>query len=258
MASQLAPGDFTGLANNYAQNRPGYSELILPALSGLLALEPGSLRAADVGAGTGIWTKMLYDYGIRDISAVEPNDDMRAQGQIYTSNTSICWTSGTGESTGLDSSSFDIISMASSFHWVDFDKGVKEFHRILKEKGIFVSLWNPRIVSKCPLLQRIEDHISYLKPDIVRQSSGLSGITQGLSERLANCGLFSNVIYLESPHTVQMSIQRYLGAWQSVNDLRVQLGEELFSSFLTYVIDQTRDLDFITAYYQTRCWVAIK
>ena len=38
------------------------------------------INAADVGAGTGIFSKCLFDQGIRDIVAVEPNKKMREAG----------------------------------------------------------------------------------------------------------------------------------------------------------------------------------
>ena len=55
---------------------------------------------------------------------------------------------------------------------------------------------------------------------------------------------------------IKMSPARYLGAWRSVNDLRVQLGGEKFDSFLAFVECQIKDLEAIEATYLTRAWSA--
>ncbi|MFD6951333.1 methyltransferase domain-containing protein [Nocardiopsis sp. NPDC060348] len=63
-----------------------------------------------------------------------------------------------GEDTGLPSHSCDIVTMASSFHWVDFDAGLKEFHRILRPGGWFVALGVTRLieVTRCSYASRTD------------------------------------------------------------------------------------------------------
>ena len=258
MGLDSKPGDFTGLASDYSSNRPGYSDIVLRIVLSSLDLPHEQARAADIGAGTGIWTRMVCSAGLREVNAVEPNKDMLIHGQKDSVNTSIIWSAGTGENTGLPDNSQDLVSMASSFHWVDFDKSTKEFYRILKPSGLFCALWNPRVIRKNPLLQEIEDYITYLKPDLVRKSSGNSGITSGLLDRLEKTGLFSNIFYIEAPHVVHMTKDRYIGAWRSVNDIRSQLGAKLFQQFLEYIEVKIKETDLIEAHYLTRCWCAIK
>ena len=84
MESKLTAGDFTGLAEHYSKNRPDYSTSVLNALLGLSNKNVQQIDFADVGAGTGIWTKMVVDKGVKSAVAVEPNDDMRKQGADFT------------------------------------------------------------------------------------------------------------------------------------------------------------------------------
>ena len=56
---------------------------------------------ADVGAGTGIWTRMVAAKGVKSARAVEPNDDMRSNGIADSAGTSIVWSAGKAEDTGL-------------------------------------------------------------------------------------------------------------------------------------------------------------
>lgn len=251
-------GDFTGLAEDYSNARPDYSPEVLRALIGLLPRPVSVSDFVDVGAGTGIWTRMLAGTKPGSIRAVEPNDDMRMQGlnDSRESAPEIEWLSGTGESTGLGDSSIDLVTMASSFHWVDFDRATSEFARVLRPDGLFCALWNPRDVDASPVLAEIEAHLSRLKPDLVRKSSGRSGVTETLTRRLADTAHFGSVVYLESSHVIRMSIDRYITAWRSVNDVRVQLGDQTFEQFIDFVHDRLRSVEFVDARYVTRAWIA--
>jgi SAM-dependent methyltransferase len=212
----------------------------------------------DIGAGTGIWTRMVHAEGLKSVTAVEPNDAMRSEGMSDSADTDIRWIAGSAENTTLESGSYDFLSMASSFHWANFEEATKEFHRLLRPGGRFSALWNPRLIEVNPLLVEIEDRLSSLKPNIKRVSSGRSGITETLGEQLWASPLFTDVVYLEGRHTVNMSKERYMGAWRSVNDLQVQLGPDSFKSFLKFVEQKIADHPAIEATYLTRAWSALR
>ena len=249
-------GDFTGLAEDYSRHRPDYSPSVLSALLGLLDKPLGDVDFADVGAGTGIWTRMVYERGVRSATAIEPNDEMRLNGEADSSGTSIEWSAGSAEETGLPDASCDWLSMASSFHWADFAKATSEFHRVLRPGGRFTALWNPRLIEVNPLLVEIEAHLGTLRPDIKRVSSGRSGMTETLTARLWDCPLFEDVVYVEGRHVIAMTPERYMGVWRSVNDLLVQLGPERFEDFLAFVGQRIDGLEVIEATYWTRAWSA--
>jgi ubiquinone/menaquinone biosynthesis C-methylase UbiE len=256
MTHTLKAGDFTGLAKDYSQHRPDYCPSVLNALLGLLDKSVAEIDFVDVGAGTGIWSRMVLAAGVRSVTAIEPNDDMRQNGTANSHNTHIRWLVGSAEVTGLADASADWLSMASSFHWANFDVATKEFHRVLRAGGRFTALWNPRLIEVNPLLVEIEAHLDTLLPNIKRVSSGRSGITETLTEQLWASAYFEDVVYLEGRHVIEMTSERYLGAWRSVNDLRVQLGSEKFDAFLTFVEQRTAGLQVIEATYLTRAWSA--
>lgn len=165
------------------------------------------------------------------------------------------WRDGSAEATGLPDRSADLVSMASSFHWADFDKACDEFHRILRPGGVFVALWNPRLIEVNPLLVEIEAQITRLKPDVRRVSSGRSGITERLTDMLSEKPQFAEVLYLEGRHCMSQTPNQYLGAWRSVNDLQVQLGPELFREFLESTEERVSGLTAIETTYVTRAWI---
>jgi ubiquinone/menaquinone biosynthesis C-methylase UbiE len=255
-STSIQHGNFDSLAGDYAQYRPGYAPSVLRAVLALVGRPASEVDAADVGAGTGIWTRLLASQGLHSVTAVEPSDEMRRQGVLTSREHSIVWSKGTAEATGLPSDAYDLVSMASSFHWTDFDRACAEFQRMLRPGGRFVALWNPRMVELNPLLVEIEREITQLNPAVKRVSSGRSGLTETLTEKLWAKAGFDDVVYLEGRHVGVQTPAQYLGAWRSVNDLRVQLGPDLFDKFLDFVERKTSGAAKIETTYLTRAWAA--
>lgn len=252
----LSYGDYTRLARDYARYRTGYAPELPAALLALVGPVPGrAVEAVDVGAGTGIWTRMLAAAGCRT-TAVEPNEAMAALGRGQAPELAIEWRRGSAEDTGLDAHACDLLTMASAFHWADFERATAEFARVLRPGGVFAALWNTRLVEANPLLVEIEAELERLVPDLERLSSGRSAFCEGLAQRLSSCGRFTDVTTLERRHVERLSPERYLGIWRSVNAVRVQAGEERFAAFLEHVARRTRGLAAIEATYLTRVWTA--
>lgn len=249
---KLKHGNFSNLAQDYAKYRPGYSDSVLKSI--LALVEKDKIDFVDVGAGTGIWTRIVANNPkIKSAIAVEPNDEMRAQGIAANANLKIEWKKGGGEETTLESSSCDLLSMASSFHWVDFEKGIEEFARVLKPGGRFVALWNPRYLKDNPVLVEIENKISELCPDIKRVSSGSSDFVNKLTDRLSSCAEFEDLVYIEAKHSVNLTKEQYIGVWRSVNDLQFQMGDK-FVEFMNFISEKIQNLDYIKSTYLTRAW----
>ena len=251
-------GDFSELAKNYDQYRPRYSEDVLSKIISNLSTPVSQSIAADIGAGTGIWSRMLFDRGFKKVISIEPNNEMRKYGMEH-KDYSIEWREGSGENTNLDDKSCDLVSMASSFHWVNFHAGIKEFSRILGDNGIFVALWNPRYLDNNPLLLKLEKKLALLKGEnIERVSSGASDKINGLMDDLDCSTLFNGVEYFEGTHTQEFSKEAYLGVWNSVNDVRVQLGERKFLEFIDFVENQLEGQMSILAEYKTKAFLVRK
>jgi SAM-dependent methyltransferase len=134
-------GRFSDRAADYAMYRPSYPSAAVDAvLSGLG--EPTRLRAVDVGAGTGISTRLLAERGVRVI-AVEPNRPMREMGAGTTPGL-VEWRDGTAEATGLAPCTADLVLCAQAFHWFRPREALREFCRILRPGGRLALMWNDR------------------------------------------------------------------------------------------------------------------
>lgn len=130
---------FSNRARAYARARPSYPEetlAILRAHHGLVVSPAaGPSVVADVGAGTGIFTRLLLDAGAR-VFAVEPNADMRAEAEraLFGPSYAGRFTSvdGRAEATTLEPASVDLVVAAQAFHWFDVEAARLEHARILR------------------------------------------------------------------------------------------------------------------------------
>jgi ubiquinone/menaquinone biosynthesis C-methylase UbiE len=253
----MKQGDFTELAKAYI-NRPAYSNQIMTALLKHIGFTTNNnFKVADVGAGTGKMTKVLLEHGI-NVTAVEPNDNMREEGKSYTSDYEVEWFKGSGESTNLPSNNYDWVLMASSFHWTNHLNSLQEFSRILKDNGYFTAIWNPRNIENSPLHMEIENIIYEKIPTLKRVSSGNKNYTKKWEDIIKSTGHFKDVIFMETDHLEKMTIDRYIGAWRSVNDIRAQAGEELFNEILIEIENKIKHLQHIEVPYKMRAWTAQK
>lgn len=135
---------FSNKAEKYELYRPEYPEGSISKILKLCEISNNKVKIADIGFGTGKFTKLLLDKGFT-VYAIEPNEQMRAIAENkfinYDNFNSI---NRTAETTGLEDNSISIITVAQAFHYFDLDKVKKEFKRILKLEGKVVLLWNFR------------------------------------------------------------------------------------------------------------------
>ena len=166
--------------------------------------------------------------------------------------------SGSAEETGLETDGFDLVTMASSFHWPNTQSALNEFDRVLTNKGVFCALWNPRLTEKSASESEVQELLTKKFKVASRVSSGLSGITKELREILKTSGIFNSVIYVDAVDVVQRTHEEYIGAWRSVNDIQAQLGGEKFEEFISDVEKIIKKREFVEVHYLTRAWIASK
>lgn len=136
---------FSDRVDNYVKYRPGYPPEVLAYLKNECRLSTGS-RIADIGAGTGIFTRLLLDEGYI-VHAVEPNQAMLAAARLQLSeNKNFIPVDGTAEATTLPEYSMNCIVCAQAFHWFNNGRTKVEFERILKPGGKAALIWNNRSV----------------------------------------------------------------------------------------------------------------
>lgn len=134
---------FEERANDYAASRPDYPAALVDQLVERIGLRAGA-RVADIGSGTGIFTRLLLERGLR-VTAVEPSDDMRraAEAQLG-AQPGFTSASGTARATGLATGSVAAIFCAQAFHWFNEESTRLEWRRILQPGGCAALVWNNR------------------------------------------------------------------------------------------------------------------
>ncbi len=134
---------FDSKGNVYSKARPSYPEALFSYLLAERAINKDTV-AADIGAGTGIFTIALSQF-VNSVFAVEPNDDMRCKAEEkYSATLNITSINATAENTSLPDSSVDLVTVAQAFHWFDRARFKNECKRILKNSGKVVLVWNDR------------------------------------------------------------------------------------------------------------------
>ena len=131
--------------------RPGFAPEAVQRLLSQLGVTPTSAARngakyviADVGAGTGKFTKEILSYrrNVGDgIVAVEPTD-MRTN--IADTMPSVEVLQGVSDDLPLDTASCGTLVAAQAFHWFSTIESLREFHRVIAPGGRLGLIWNIR------------------------------------------------------------------------------------------------------------------
>ena len=136
-------GRFSNRVDDYIRYRPGYPKALITTLLEKTGLAAGA-KVADIGSGTGIFTRLLLDAGFT-VYAVEPNPEMRTAAEhSHADQTGFFSIAAPAEATGLKNKSLDLITAAQAFHWFNNPPTQLEFSRILKPEGYLALIWNRR------------------------------------------------------------------------------------------------------------------
>ncbi|GIG58701.1 putative methyltransferase [Longispora fulva] len=124
---------FGPVADLYDRIRPSY-----PAEAAAWLLGPAPMKVVDLGAGTGIFSRVLANAG-HEVIAVEPDAAMRSR--IGSGITAL---EGSAERIPLPDASVDAVVAAQAYHWFHHDEAHPEIARVLRNGGVFGPIWNIR------------------------------------------------------------------------------------------------------------------
>ena len=125
---------FGTAAERYDLYRPTYAEDAV-----VWAVGQGPSRVADLGAGTGILSRLLRKLG-HDVVAVEPDDLMRAR--LVQVSPGVTAVAGRAEAMQLPDASVDAAVAGQSYHWFDRPQAHREIARVIRPGGTFAAMWN--------------------------------------------------------------------------------------------------------------------
>ena len=135
---------FAGQGADYDRLRPGYPDAVLDAMLAPLAGSAPTLRAIDLGAGTGKLSGALAERGL-EVTAVDTSEAMlevaRARGGTITAG-SLATRLARAEETGLPAASAELVTVAQAWHWFDAEEASAEVARLLAPGGVLALVWN--------------------------------------------------------------------------------------------------------------------
>jgi SAM-dependent methyltransferase len=99
----------------------------------------GARRVADVGAGTGGFSRVLAER-VDEVVAVEL--DLRMATLLAARSTGVAVVAGKGEALPVRTASLDAVLVSSAWHWLDADLAVPEVARVLRPGGVLGVVWN--------------------------------------------------------------------------------------------------------------------
>jgi SAM-dependent methyltransferase len=178
---------FGTAASEYNRYRPSYPP---EAVAWAVGSPSGPVRVVDLGAGTGILTRVLLGLG-HDVVPVEPDDAMRAQLAGATPGTAAL--AGTSEAIPLPGDSVDAVVAGQAYHWFDPTRSPAEIARVLRPGGVFAAIWNLRDESVSWVARLTE--VAYLEDTHER-------LGNGVHEQALRAAGFGPVIREDFAHTV--------------------------------------------------------
>lgn len=241
---------FSDRAQDYAKYRPRYPPEAIATLFNSLA-DPAQCIIADVGAGTGISSRLLADQGAT-VWAIEPNAAMR---ESATPHLRVKFHDATAEATGLSSQSIDLVTCCQSFHWFEPIATLTEFHRILKPGGRVALIWNDRDLTDPVMIDYTNSVRIASEPGFFERRDRKS------PDALANSPLFHNFRTHTFSYKHLLSLEGLIGLASSASYV-TKIGptyERLITDLQgLYQRWQQDDTETIPLSYQTYLYVAEK
>lgn len=141
--------EFDNLAGGYNKHRPEYPDALLKAIAGHLEAggHPDPAVVADVGAGTGIATRMLRARLPERylVLGVEPGEGMRLQALASTPDEmGIDYIESSAEDLPFDDGGIAAVVVAQALQWFDRQRFYREVVRVLRPGGTLAVLQNNR------------------------------------------------------------------------------------------------------------------
>lgn len=236
---------FGGSAVEYDRVRPSFP---VEALDWIVP--EGARDAVDVGAGTGKFTRLLAEYGLRVI-AVEPDAGMLAQLHAVLPKVPV-W-QGSGEHIPLPDASADLVTFAQAWHWVDPVAGSLEVARVLRPGGRIVMIWNQEATYAAEWMvqaQRVE-------------SPGWADASHSADELPTLHEPFGQVEFRRFDWTERLSKQDYIdrvfthSAYLTLDD-DTQASEREWMTHVLATHPDVADLDVIEIRHATDCFRATR
>jgi ubiquinone/menaquinone biosynthesis C-methylase UbiE len=129
--------DFSKVVDAYRKYRRDYPDKSYSLIYEFCPTQEA--KVLDVGCGTGIVTNHLANYYKNVIGTDKEQSMIEFAQKACLEN--ITFVTSTTENLPFDDSTFDLITVASAYHWFDYDLAGREIYRVLKPNGKLCVFW---------------------------------------------------------------------------------------------------------------------
>lgn len=254
---------FGANAEKYGDGRPGYPSLVFEHLALLCNLGRGC-RVLEIGPGAGQATGPILEAGA-EVLAIEVGEEFRSLLQTKFSNFQLVVRLGEFENVDLESGTFDLVAAATSFHWIDPEKGLDQVAHVLKPGGSVALWWNhygdPN--RHDPFREAVQPLLQCYAAEFTDLASGGSGIgahpyaldVKARTDEIGKTGRFGPVEHIQIPWSVNHSaaeVREFLCSFSHWMNLGTEERAELLQSITDLInttFDGSVDRPFLTAMY---------
>lgn len=229
---------FQAGGEHYHAVRPTYPEQIVDFM-----VPAGVRTAVDLGAGTGLFTRLLAARGL-EVTAVDPSASML--GPLRRAVPTATAVQARAERTGLPGGGFDLATSAQAWHWIDPHAGSAEAARLLRPGGTLALVWN-QLDTTVPWVHRLTrimhaGDVHAADPDRRRTRAPFGAEEHHQvrwTDRTTPAGLHalmaSRSYWLRSPAAIRTRMTTNLD-WYLLEHLGFSAGEPIELPYLTFAV----------------------
>lgn len=232
--------DFDTLATEYARYRTGYSDELFDHV---LAAAPAHPDVLDLASGTGLAARGLAPRSRRLVACDLARNMLAA-------NPAPERVAARGEALPFRVDSFDLVTCAQAFHWLDAKAAYREMHRVLREEGVAVIWWkvpsedDPTARAVDDAFERITGKPAPRHPQVWRPPPPAPG-------------LFEVSLLGDFPQPLRYTVDQYVGMMASRENLRLAAGDQRAKVLAETrrVLERMHPDGAFTVPYVQRAWV---
>ncbi|MBV9824973.1 MAG: class I SAM-dependent methyltransferase [Alphaproteobacteria bacterium] len=176
-------GWYSPAAEAYVRARPKYPSSLITAVSAVAGIGANT-RLLEIGSGPGTATRAFAPSGA-SIVCVEPNVDFVAIARRDLANYPQMSFVVSSFEDAVVPGSFDVMLAATSFHWINPERGVARIKALLNEGGCVLLLWNKEPQPIPEQIETIKDAFRRAEFPLLAKPVSKVGAVDGLS-RLAD------------------------------------------------------------------------
>jgi SAM-dependent methyltransferase len=222
-------GSFGVDADRYERVRPGYPAALVADLA-----PRGDEVVLDIGCGTGKATALFAAAGC-DVLGLDPDARMAAIARARGLRVEL----GSFEAWDAKARTFDIVTAAQAWHWVDPAVAPNKAAGLLPAGGLLAPVWNYRFPADAEQLAAFRAVYARLEPELLL-ASPLLGTVDGEAELVRHAGAITACAAFPSVETrrydwqVSYSAVDWLELARTQSDHRI-LGEERLERLLAAI-----------------------